>query len=69
MLPQDPTLFSGSIRENLDPFKEHSDGALFVALEKAQLKTAFERQGKTLDTDVGEGVRVHTHSGTDTCDY
>ena len=55
MLPQDPTLFSGSVRENLDPFHEHSDRELLTALEKAQLRDAFDRQGKTLDTDVGEG--------------
>ena len=55
MLPQDPTLFSGSVRENLDPFKEHSDGALLEALAKAQLREAFQEQGKSLDTDVGEG--------------
>ena len=55
MLPQDPTLFSGSVRENLDPFKEHSDAALLEALAKAQLRDAFQEQGKSLDTDVGEG--------------
>ena len=55
MLPQDPTLFSGSVRENLDPFKEHSDAALLEALAKAQLREAFQEQGKSLDTDVGEG--------------
>ncbi len=55
MLPQDPTLFSGSVRENLDPFKEHGDTALLEALDKAQLRDAFRQQGKTLDTDVGEG--------------
>ena len=55
MLPQDPTLFSGSVRENLDPFNEHSDTALLEALAKAQLRDAFQQQGKTLDTDVGEG--------------
>lgn len=55
MLPQDPTLFSGSVRENLDPFNEHSDAALLEALAKAQLGDAFQQQGKTLDTDVGEG--------------
>lgn len=55
MLPQDPTLFSGTIRQNLDPFAEHTDGALLEALAKAQLHDAFEQQGKSLDTDVGEG--------------
>ncbi|KAG0251810.1 hypothetical protein BG011_007364 [Mortierella polycephala] len=35
----DPTLFSGTVRENLDPFEEHSDLDLWVALERAHLKT------------------------------
>jgi ABC-type multidrug transport system fused ATPase/permease subunit len=31
------TLFSGSIRENLDPFGEHGDARLWEALEKVRL--------------------------------
>ena len=49
------TLFSGSIRENLDPFSEHSDEKLWDALEKAQLKDAIERMPEALDTEVGDG--------------
>ena len=55
MLPQDPTIFSGSIKQNLDPFEEHSDSTLWNALERAQLKEAVESLPKMLDTDVGEG--------------
>ncbi|KAL4783811.1 P-loop containing nucleoside triphosphate hydrolase protein [Aspergillus varians] len=37
IIPQDPTLFRGSIRSNLDPFNEHSDLELWDALRKAHL--------------------------------
>jgi len=36
-IPQDATLFAGSIRENLDPFKEHSDGECIDALARVHL--------------------------------
>lgn len=38
IIPQDPTLFAGSIRDNLDPFHEHADADLWEALERAHLK-------------------------------
>ena len=37
IIPQDPTLFRGTIRSNLDPFGEHSDLELWAALRKADL--------------------------------
>ncbi|KAF2441350.1 hypothetical protein P171DRAFT_367321 [Karstenula rhodostoma CBS 690.94] len=37
IIPQDPTLFKGTIRSNLDPFNEHSDLALWGALRQADL--------------------------------
>ncbi|KAL5121945.1 ATP-binding cassette transporter yor1 [Pleosporales sp. CAS-2024a] len=37
IIPQDPTLFKGTIRSNLDPFHEHSDLALWGALRQANL--------------------------------
>ncbi|KAL3462252.1 P-loop containing nucleoside triphosphate hydrolase protein [Aspergillus heterothallicus] len=37
IIPQDPTLFRGSIRSNLDPFNEHTDLELWDALRKAHL--------------------------------
>ncbi|KAL1588310.1 hypothetical protein WHR41_02807 [Cladosporium halotolerans] len=37
IIPQDPTLFRGTIRSNLDPFNEHADLALWHALRQADL--------------------------------
>ncbi|KAK0538980.1 hypothetical protein OC842_001103 [Tilletia horrida] len=37
LLPQDPLLFSGTIRSNLDPFSQYDDQRLWDALRRAQL--------------------------------
>ncbi|KAH8167726.1 hypothetical protein CIB48_g493 [Xylaria polymorpha] len=40
IIPQDPTLFRGTVRSNLDPFSEHSDLELWSALRQADLVSA-----------------------------
>lgn len=40
IIPQDPTLFQGTVRSNLDPFQEHTDHALWSALRQADLVAA-----------------------------
>ncbi|GME71267.1 unnamed protein product [Ambrosiozyma monospora] len=37
IIPQDPVLFRGNIRENLDPFSQSSDDQLWDALRRAHL--------------------------------
>ncbi|WAR23566.1 MRP4-like protein, partial [Mya arenaria] len=55
IIPQDPVLFTGSVRRNLDPFRNHSDDALWEALGEVQLKPAIEELPKSLDAEVSEG--------------
>merc|ERR550539_157893 len=38
LVPQDPVLFTGTIRENLDPANFCTDARMWKALENAQLK-------------------------------
>ena len=42
IIPQDPVVFSGSVRYNLDPFNEYPDCDLWSALEEVQLKHQVE---------------------------
>lgn len=37
MIPQDPVLFSGTLKDNLDPFGQQSDAAITTALRRAHL--------------------------------
>jgi ABC-type multidrug transport system fused ATPase/permease subunit len=53
-IPQDPILFSGNVRDNLDPFKQHSDEKLWFALEAVQLKPAVAEHGVGLLAPVAE---------------
>ncbi|XP_076168369.1 ATP-binding cassette sub-family C member 4 [Ptiloglossa arizonensis] len=45
IIPQDPVLFSGTLRRNLDPFNEFSDKALWEALEEVELKDSVITAG------------------------
>ena len=41
ILPQDAVLYSGNIRDNLDPFNEHTDAEIWRALERAHMKNTI----------------------------
>ncbi|NWY57630.1 MRP7 protein, partial [Chionis minor] len=53
IIPQDPFLFSGSIRENLDPQGKRTDAELHEVLEQCHLQDAVTQMGG-LDSEVGE---------------
>ena len=55
IIPQDPVLFSGSLRMNLDPFSVHSDQELWTALEVAHLRSYVSSLSGALDYQVSEG--------------
>jgi ABC-type multidrug transport system fused ATPase/permease subunit len=71
IIPQDPTLFRGTIRSNLDPFNEHTDLELWSALRKADLVG----EASEIDSPAGEGTplpsnqqpqqRVHLDAAVD----
>ncbi|XP_078001214.1 ATP-binding cassette sub-family C member 9-like [Glandiceps talaboti] len=54
IIPQDPVLFAGTIRFNLDPECIRSDDDLWNALEIAQLKTTVSDLSLQLDSEVSE---------------
>ncbi|KAF8515052.1 ATP-binding cassette transporter [Hysterangium stoloniferum] len=61
IIPQVPELLSGTLRENLDPFSEHSDATLNDALRSAGLFKLQEHGEKTssimLDSAISGGGR------------
>ncbi|XP_066267904.1 ATP-binding cassette sub-family C member 4-like isoform X3 [Branchiostoma lanceolatum] len=54
VIPQDPVLFSGSLRNNLDPFREFTDNQLWGALEEVQLKQVVEELPGKLESELAE---------------
>uniref|UniRef100_A0A6Q2X6E6 ABC-type glutathione-S-conjugate transporter n=1 Tax=Esox lucius TaxID=8010 RepID=A0A6Q2X6E6_ESOLU len=55
IIPQDPVLFSGSLRMNLDPFDSYSDEEVWRALELAHLKSFVSGLPDKLKHECSEG--------------
>ena len=55
IIPQDPVLFSASIRFNLDPFNEFSDEEIWSVVDQVELKHVVENMPRQLEDDVYEG--------------
>jgi len=54
IIPQEPVLFLGTVRYNLDPFDEHSDQEIWEALSMVNLKSFIENLTGGLDAAVEE---------------
>jgi len=55
IIPQDPVLFSGTIRRNLDPFNEYTDKELWHCLQASNLDKAVMDMSGSLEAAVTEG--------------
>lgn len=55
IIPQDPVLFTGPVRRNLDPFGLYTDERLWEALEDVQLAAAVKELDGGLDATLSEG--------------
>ncbi|PHH81899.1 hypothetical protein CDD82_7590 [Ophiocordyceps australis] len=77
IIPQDPTLFRGTVRSNLDPFNQHTDLELWSALRQAHLvppdpspstpssspsTSGADREKDADDVANGGPVRIHLDS-------
>ncbi|XP_066591156.1 probable multidrug resistance-associated protein lethal(2)03659 isoform X2 [Prorops nasuta] len=55
IIPQEPVLFVGSLRQNLDPFEEFSDEILWQALDQVELREVINEMPAGLNSRVSEG--------------
>ncbi|KAL5697636.1 ATP-binding cassette sub- C member 8 [Ranunculus cassubicifolius] len=54
IIPQEPTLFKGTVRTNLDPLGLYSDQQIWEAIEKCQLKATISGLPNLLDSSVSD---------------
>lgn len=74
IIPQDPTLFAGTIRSNLDPFDQYDDAQIYEALKRVNLieprdsttasssSTNTTAQSLTINGEIGDAGEVVTGS-------
>jgi ATP-binding cassette subfamily C (CFTR/MRP) protein 4 len=55
IIPQDPILFLGTLRQNLDPFNEYDDCHLWNPLEDVELKDFVSSLPSGLESEILEG--------------
>ncbi|XP_058788046.1 ABC transporter C family member 3-like isoform X5 [Vicia villosa] len=50
IIPQDPTMFEGTVRSNLDPLEEYTDDQIWEALDMCQLGDEVRKKERKLDS-------------------
>jgi ATP-binding cassette subfamily C (CFTR/MRP) protein 1 len=55
IIPQDPAMFSASVRFNLDPFEQYSDEVVWAVLDSIGMKTYVQNLPARLREEVVEG--------------
>ena len=55
IIPQDPVLFSGNLRMNIDPFNLYTDDQIWTALENSHLKSFVKGLGEGINHVISEG--------------
>uniref|UniRef100_A0A183KAZ5 Multidrug resistance-associated protein lethal(2)03659 n=1 Tax=Schistosoma curassoni TaxID=6186 RepID=A0A183KAZ5_9TREM len=55
VISQDPIMFTGTVRMNMDPLGEKTDEAIWKALESIQLDKTVKNLGNGLDSLINEG--------------
>uniref|UniRef100_A0A3Q0R255 ATP-binding cassette sub-family C member 5 n=1 Tax=Amphilophus citrinellus TaxID=61819 RepID=A0A3Q0R255_AMPCI len=54
IIPQDPVLFSGTVRSNLDPFNQYSEEKIWDTLERSHMKECVSQLPLKLESEVVE---------------
>lgn len=54
IIPQDPTMFEGTVRSNLDPLEEYTDEQIWEVLDKCQLGDEVRKKEGKLESSVSE---------------
>ncbi|RYH22578.1 ATP-binding cassette domain-containing protein [archaeon] len=62
IIPQEPFMFSGTLRDNLDPFQDYTDAEIFEALDRVQLlddvNNKFSNGLQYIIAERGENISV-----------
>ncbi|KAI1792466.1 multidrug resistance-associated ABC transporter [Ganoderma leucocontextum] len=58
-IPQDATLFSGTLRDNLDPFGEHTDAECIDVLQRVQMITDSQAVSQRTSAAASRAASIH----------
>jgi ABC-type multidrug transport system fused ATPase/permease subunit len=64
VIPQDPTLFSGTLRSNLDPFDQFEDSDIFESLRRVHLLPSSDDEQALVDEESNINVNVFRSLGS-----